>query len=313
MIKLALIGPGIWGKNYLSTVSKMHECQITHIVARTEKSLSQFPDFYKKTIRYQELLDEKDIDGVIIATPAVSHFQITSAFVKQNIPVLIEKPVLISATEASRLNQIISRGRSVVMAGHIFTYHPAFQKLLDLYKDIGTLQYVESIGCDWGPLRTDISALWDWLPHDASMCLKLFHREPDEVTAWALGTGKKVKIRNFDMVWIRLRFQKKIPVFIKIGSLSPVKTRSFKVVGTKGSIVFDDTKSEKLQIFQPPKMKSVPFSQTTPLENELSEFVRRINNKRGDTDIPDIIKVTNIIEAVQSALITGKSIYTQIT
>jgi len=322
MMKLALIGLGAWGKNYLSTVSQMHTCQITHICARTKKTLSRFSDRYKKTSRYQDLFNEKNIDGVVIATPAITHFQIATDFIKKGIPVLIEKPVVVSYREAQKLGQISKITKSAIMAGYLYLYNSAFQTIVPFYTKIGRIRYVNSEGCDYGPFRSDVSVLWDWLSHDISMCLRFFMSEPEKVFAWGIPSLNINKNNHFDMIFIRFLFPGSIPVFIKIGSLSPIKKRTFMVIGTKASVVFDDTYKDKVQMIKHPKfhwgtsddpnknivISKLRTSQTTPLEYEVSEFIRRIKDKDNITDTADIVRITKIIESTEKSLLTGKMV-----
>ena len=308
MISLGLIGVGSWGRNYLATISKMRNCRISHICAQSSQTLDQFPNSYKKTTQYQDLLSEKKLDGIIIATPAASHFAIASDFIRKNINVLIEKPVVISVGEALKLKRIAEKSSTVLMAGHIFTYNPAFQKLLKLRHSIGSIVYVESEGCDCGPMRSDVSALWDWLPHDISMCLKLFTGEPNGISAWS--------VKN-SMIYIRLIYGNQIPVFIKIGSLSPVKKRNFMVVGTKGSLVFDDLALKKIHYYKYQelskgqtinqqkcriKVRYPRYTQIMPLTNELLEFSHRIKSKKKHTDIEEILGIAKVSHAVAMLL-----------
>lgn len=321
MIRLALIGLGAWGKNYLTTAKQISGMQITHLCAQTPMTLQAFPDTYRKTTRYQDFLKEEGtIDGVIIATPPATHFEIARDFIQRRIPVLIEKPVVVSCPQGRRLAELVRTSESIVMAGHIFTYHGAFQKLLELSKGIGRIKFVMTEGCDFGPFRRDISALWDWLPHDVSLCLKLFESEPLEVTAWGVEVLRCLKPQS-DMVFLRLVFASQTPAFIKIGRVSVQKKRNFQVIGTNGSLVFDDMQPQKLLYMKHPHLQGKDgemkdcltaaypkFSSAMPLLNQLQEFVRRIKNKNPVTDMVDISRTTKIIAAAQESLSLGKTI-----
>src|SRR3989344_6498148 len=123
MITLSLIGAGKWGKNYINTIHSLSFCEL--------------PDSYIKTKNYKELLNFNNIDGVIIATPASTHFQIAKAFLEKGFNVLIEKPLTTSYKAALKLYRIAEKTKSTVMVGHIFLYNPAFLKVKELIKSIG--------------------------------------------------------------------------------------------------------------------------------------------------------------------------------
>ena len=45
------------------------------------------------------------------------------------------------------------------------------------------MRSIYTIAGNYGPFRTDVSALWDWGPHDLSMCLDIIKEFPTKVEA----------------------------------------------------------------------------------------------------------------------------------
>src|SRR5260221_7500713 len=115
MITLGLIGKGAWGKNYIKTAKSISECTI--------------PDAYIKTTDYKDLLTKKDIQGIIIATLASTHFKIAKDFLQAGFNILVKKPVTTSQKEIEELVILQQKIKSVAMVGHEFVFHPAFQKM----------------------------------------------------------------------------------------------------------------------------------------------------------------------------------------
>jgi len=77
---LALIGKGKWGQNYINTISGMSECIL--------------PPENIKTLNYPELFSYKGVDGVIIASPTVTHYPIAKACIEHGLNILIENRLL---------------------------------------------------------------------------------------------------------------------------------------------------------------------------------------------------------------------------
>ena len=75
-VRLAQIGLGAWGKNIEKTLRALSGCELA----------------YTATEDWRELLDKKDIDGAVIATPPATHAEIAIAFLQRGVPVFIEKP-----------------------------------------------------------------------------------------------------------------------------------------------------------------------------------------------------------------------------
>ncbi|OGG24498.1 hypothetical protein A3A79_04925 [Candidatus Gottesmanbacteria bacterium RIFCSPLOWO2_01_FULL_43_11b] len=286
---LALIGHGQWGKNYLTTAQEIPECHIKYVCSRD----------YKKLLRY------KEIDGIIIATPPSTHFDIASFFLLHAMPLLIEKPLTTGYQDALRLLRMHKESAPVVLVGHIFFYNPAFLRLKTLVPHIGTLVSIDSEGTNFGPMRSDVSALWDWAPHEISMGMSLMGASPSAVQGWSLRT--KISGRETDdMVYMKLVFGK-ISMFSKIGWLSPIKTRRFTVTGTHGAIIFDDMhpvrKLKQLSGALRAVISYPSYEKTAPLENQLREFISCIRLKRKPrTDLAHGVECVRVIDAVERSI-----------
>lgn len=279
MIELALVGTGKWGQNYIKTIKQLPRVELKYIFSRD----------------YRELFGHKDIDGIIIASPARTHFQIAKECIKRNYNILVEKPMTTSLNDALELKALTKKSTSIVFIGHIYLYNPAFQKAKELTKTLGEIQYLELEGCDFGPIRKDLSALWDWGPHDISMSMEIMGT-PISVSAWG---------KQRDMFFLCLRFKNDVCAFIKIGWLSPIKKRRMTIVGAKSSLVFDDTERQKIAIYQNGvSIDSYPqYRSEKPLLVQITEFIKCIQNKRQPkTDIENGLNVVRILHYIEKSL-----------
>lgn len=293
---LALIGEGKWGKNYVRTINSLQNCVL--------------PAKYIKTRNYEDLFAQKDIDGVIIATPSSTHFSVARDFLERGFNVLIEKPLTTSYREAVLLKKMADKGNSVAMVGHIFLYHPAIIQMKKQLKKIGKIMFILTESMDFGPIRTDVSSLWDWAPHDISIVINLLENFPVAVSAWAIN-ALTPKTNLHDMCFLKLSFPNNVTVIISLGWLSPVKKRNIVVVGEKGSLVFDDTQAKKLiHIVASEDKKEVfypKYSGELPLTAQVLEFIDSIDNKRKPkTDIDAGVAVIKVIEEAENSIRTSK-------
>lgn len=300
MTTLALIGIGRWGANYIKTIDNLKNIRLKYICGATSKNLSKFSNKYIKLLDYRKLADNFDVDGVIIATPASTHFEISKYFLTKKIPILVEKPMVANYQEALKLKKIYEQSNSIFMVGHTYLYNPAFLKAVELVDDVTPVKYIEIVDYNFGPFREDISPLWDWAPHAVSMMLELMDSNPIKVSAWGVG---------FDLVYARFEFPKKKHVFLKIGSLSPIKQRQVSVVGEKSSIVFDDTVGRKVKAVQNEKVSYPSYLRKTPLESQVAEFVKSIVTKKNPkTDFKHALKTVFIIDAMERAIKQNKEV-----
>lgn len=316
MSTLAILGVGRWGKNYIKAVENIPKINLKYLCASQKKTLESFNDKYVKVYNFKDLLRFKDIDGIIIATPSSTHYTLAKFFLSKGYNLLIEKPLTTNYDHAEELGKIYQRVKSITMVGHVYLYNTAYLKFKEKILEIGTIQYLEFEGCNFGPFPKNSSALWEWAPHDVAMCLDILSKFPVDISVWAVGK---------DMVYARLRF-KNTQAFMKLGWLSPVKRRRVTIVGSKSSIIFDDTLDKKIIFYENvgsdfatdkeglnnnfyPRYPK--YFQEEPIVSELKEFVDCLKKKKKPrTDLEHGLAVIKVIQSMKESINNnGKIIY----
>ncbi len=298
MTTLALVGKGRWGKNYINTINNLSSCEL--------------PDNFIKTSNYKDLFAFDNIQGVIIATPSSTHFKIAKEFLEKGFNVLIEKPMTTNYKDALELSRIVKEHRNIVMVGHIYLYSPAFLKVKKLIKSIGRIKYILTEGMNYGPIRSDVSALWDWGPHDVSMAIDLLGSLPEEVSASGL-SHVRPGTQLYDMCNLKLKFVNDVYCFVNIGWLSPIKKRNMTIVGDNKTIVFDDTIEKKVAVIKNLKNKKTDypsFLKDSPLRLEISNFVDQIKNREKNySSLKMGLDVVRVLTACEKSMkLNGKII-----
>lgn len=303
MTTLALIGIGRWGINYINAIKSTNNIRIKYLCSTNTKSFDKIPNIFIKLDDYRKLFPYKDIDGIIIATPASTHFNISKDLLLKGYNILIEKPFTTNYKDAVTLKEIHESINSVVMVAHIYLYNPAFIKTCAVLKKIGEIKYLECEGSNWAPIRKDVSALWDWAPHDISMCLEILKEDPVEIQAWGVSILKPLKKNAFDTVYIRLGFTHNVQAFIRLGILSPIKKRKVTIIGSRSSVIFDDTKDRKIQLFNNTGTVYPSYSDNKPLFMEIMEFADCIKTKKNPrSDLYLALRVSKIIHYVEQSI-----------
>ncbi|MDE7337163.1 MAG: Gfo/Idh/MocA family oxidoreductase, partial [Clostridia bacterium] len=156
MIRLAVIGIGRMGsrhaRNLLGGVVK--GAKLVAVCDTDKETLDGFCGKYKVVgyTDFVEMLDKEKPDGVIIATPHISHIAIACECVKREIHTLLEKPISITVKEARKVVDALNSKDSVIGA-MMFNqrtnrmYRKAKQ-LIDSGK-IGKIQRVNFTVTDW--------------------------------------------------------------------------------------------------------------------------------------------------------------------
>lgn len=292
MVTLALIGAGKWGKNYLNTAHTIRNCSIKYVCADTRQTLDSLPDNYIKVSSLNDLSRYKDIDGIIIATPAKTHFTIAKRFLSLGHNLLIEKPLTLNYKDALKLYKIRQTKKNKILIGHTFLYNPAFQKFKKLFENIDNFKNISFEGLK-SPVRKDESVIWDWGPHPISMLLSLIKHPLSQLKAHG----------TFDTVSAHLTFVNGQEAKINISWFGSKKVRRLIVKGKKGRIVLDDTNTnnQKITLYLNDHKREHPqYSSELPLTIELTEFVEALKNKKKITsDINlgvNVVKILSLIE-----------------
>jgi len=123
------------------------------------------------------------MDGVVIATPAETHYTLAREALLADKHVYVEKPLVLDEAEGEELIDLALERKRVLMVGHLLQYHPAFVRLKGLASkgDLGRINYIHSHRLNLGKIRCEENTLWSFAPHDISMILSLARKEPESV------------------------------------------------------------------------------------------------------------------------------------
>ena len=332
MIRLGVIGCGQWGLNYVRVFSELPSSRVTYCNDLNGDRLNHVKRAYKSikiTTDYWELLDGNRVDGVVVATPASTHYKIVKDCLSSGKDVLVEKPLTLSSAEGEELVSLAERSKRILMVGHIFEYNTAIKKLREYLNagEMGDVYYLYSSRTGLGPIRDDVNAMWDLAPHDISILLYLLQEMPENVSARGqayLQPGKE------DVVFLTLGFPKRTIANVHVSWLDPHKIRKLTVIGSRKMAVFDDAEAmEKLKIFDSAVSSFFPVTsygefqlqlrkgdvfvpkleEVEPLRNEANHFLECVKSrKKPMTPGEEGVRVVRILEAAQKSLGTNGSI-----
>ncbi len=253
MIRIALVGFGHWGPNYLRILQLMDGVEIKAVCDRDPAALQKvrklFPSVQTVT-DFSLLTDDPQVDAVIITTPAISHYELTKQSLGAGKHTLVEKPLALTVEEAEELVELSRKERRVLMVGHTFLYNTAVRKMKECVERgvLGKIYYLQAARTHLGLIRTDVSAVWDLAPHDISIFSYLLGKEPQRVSA--VGRGY-LNSRLEDVAFVNLFYDDDIIGNIHISWVDSNKLRQVAVIGSKARVVFDDLNTlERLRIFE---------------------------------------------------------------
>jgi len=300
-LNIAIIGYGKWAINYISTIYNSPIATIKWIVSRN-KIVKDNHSLNSKVIKdWRDLFTEEGIDGIIVAVPPEFQCDIALRCMDENIPLLLEKPLALDTDTVDLLLTKCENNNSKVMVGYTYLYHQAYRKILELVHLIGPIKEIVSTGGNYGPFRDTCSVLWDWAPHDVSMCVKLMNDFPLVVNS------KKKYVNNKstqgEIIETSLLFSNGVKASLTFGNGMLHKKRLFKVIGDSGELVFDDLLQTKLVLLTGSQYKEIPVNTKSPLEVLTGEFFEMIH--RADKSCFDVAfsnSVTKVISDIEYSL-----------
>ena len=104
-LRVAVVGPGGWGRQHVRIFSSRPDTELVAIVGRDpDRTTSQAAlDHTRGYTRIAEMLDTEQPDLVTVCLPNESHFELTLELVKAGVPLLVEKPLVFQLDEADEL------------------------------------------------------------------------------------------------------------------------------------------------------------------------------------------------------------------
>ena len=318
-VKLAIVGSGKWGFNHVRTAlsilspSSITVCDNNDSVVNKIKELSEEVRF---TNSLEEVLNDEDINCVIIATPAETHYTLTKQCLSNGKNVLVEKPITLYSSEAKELTELAEKFNKVLMVGHVLLYHPAIIKIKEMLDEgkLGKLQYIYSNRLNLGTIRSEENILWSFAPHDISIIQFFTDSNPTEV--YAKGASfLQHEIEDTTLTF--LRYPDNVSAHIFVSWLHPFKEQRLVVIGDKGMVVFEDSlEKEKLKFYKKGFQKVegvlekfdfdyevVEIENKMPLVEEQKHFFNCVeNNKEPLTNGKHAVEVLKILEESQKNL-----------
>lgn len=328
MLRVGIVGLGYWGPNLVRCFSELENCKLTTVCDQSYDQLlrikDRFPGVYPIE-SFDAVLDRDLVDAVVIATPTNTHFELAKRALEHDLHVFVEKPLAQTSQQCRDLVELANERNRVLFVGHVFLHSAPLLKLRELVEtgELGNINYISSRRLNLGPVRKDVSALYDLAPHDISMMLYLLGQQPETV---ACSGFDRLHPGIHDVCNVSMKFADNKMGMIHVSWLDPRKERVLTVVGDKKMAVYDDLDQEKIKIFDkgidsPGRSADFaefqisyryggsycPFVQEKePLKAECSEFVRCI--LEGDvprTDGVNGLQVVEVLEAAHNSLLNG--------
>jgi predicted dehydrogenase len=312
MKKVVVVGAGNWGQNL---IKNFYALEALAGVAEVDPELrSKVAANYADLATYTDL-DEvlaSNIPGVVLATPAPSHYQLAMAALAAGKDVFVEKPMTLHAEEARKLAAYADRHDRILMVGHLLLYQPAIAWMRDYIASgqLGAVKRAIAQRTKLGKVRSTENVWWSFSPHDVSVVLELLGR-PELQGVEATGTAI-LQPEIADDVHVDLTFTCGKTAHIHASWYSPINHRQTIVIGDRQMLVYDEI-AQKVTIHDKSVdanlnhldrgERIVEVAATAPLQLECQHFIDCLTTRdRPKSDGWNGVAVVDVLERAQQAI-----------
>jgi predicted dehydrogenase len=231
-LRTAIVGAGKMGEIHARVYSELPQSNFVAIVDIDKDKAGKLAKKYRcEAIETTAGLIGK-VDAVTIAAPTTEHFNSAKPLIEAGIPVLIEKPLAASTSQAQAIVDLAKQHNCLVAVGHSERCNPVVQAMKRLQIEP---KFIESARISPYPFRsTDVSVVLDVMIHDIDIILSLAASKAVNVEAVGIGvidpntedicnariTFENGCIANVTASRLALKTERKVRVFSRQAYLS---------------------------------------------------------------------------------------------
>jgi predicted dehydrogenase len=299
-LRAAVVGAGRLGALHAAKYAATPGVRLTDVVdidsARAER-VARLTGA-RAAFDYREL--QGRVDLVSIATPTVTHLEITSSLLAGGIDVLVEKPMTATLEEARQLALLARRSDRVLQVGHLERFNRG-PKFIECHR---LAPFTER--------GTDVDVIFDLMVHDLDVILSITNAEVSSVEA----VGVAILTERVDIANARLRFGDGMIANLVTSRVSQRRERKIRFFQPDAYISLD-YEARTVQIYRknppPPgqlyptiSAESIDVGEGDPLADEIAEFVGCARERsRPQVGVGEGLHVIELCEQIRTAIETN--------
>lgn len=261
-LRIAMMGVGRWGSHLLRNFLHNPNVTVSAVIDPWQPNLSRSQETFAPIAPgetqwltdWQTALNTVELDAIVVATPAETHYAVIHAALSKGLHVLAEKPLTLTVSEAIELCKLAQRNHVQLIVDHTYLFNPAITRGRRAIQDIGNLRYGYATRTHLAPVRQDVDALWDLAIHDIAILNHWLGDRPVRVMARGRGWLQNDKQTDLsptglaDTIWATLEYANGFCADLHFSWLNCDKQRRMAIVGDRGTLIFDELAAEPLVI-----------------------------------------------------------------
>lgn len=315
MLKIGILGVGHFGKIHIKCIQEIPEYQLVGFYdPNIELSNIVSKEFSLKAFDTLDALIEA-CDVIDVVSTTSSHFECASAALRKFKHVFIEKPVVSTIEEATKLIQIAQEADVKVQIGHVERFNPAF---IEARSYIEKPMFIEAHRLSqFKPRGSDVSVVLDLMIHDIDVVLSVVNSNIKRISASGVGIVSETSdiasariefdngcVANLTANRLSVKNMRKARFFQKSSFISvDFLKKEFDVVGLKDAngelsenaiLIETLTKGKKEITFKKPEVR-----ESNAIRSELQSFYHAIvNNETPLVTINDGFKSLEVAQEI---------------
>lgn len=294
-MKVAIIGYGYWGINIARTIEKLRGngvgFEIETIFDMDSSRVNEAQKLYTFKVyeSLEEILKNESIEALFIITPPHTHYSIAKKGIESKKHIFVEKPLTTNLREAYELYELAEKMGVILHCDHVFLHSPAVKYLKENIHSFGDIVYINSRRINLGLFQSSVDVIWDLAIHDLSIIDALIKLEIKKVSTFS---RKYQSYPNDALANINIELKSGVIITINVSWLSPVKVREMIIGGTQKSAVYDDTKREKIKI----------YNSGVIVKDELDKnslYAKMVEYKLGEEFIPELPNYLSLDKSIE--------------
>jgi predicted dehydrogenase len=281
-LRVAVVGVGHLGRHHARILSVMPGVDLVAVVDTNRARAEEIAAASHTQALFSVAELNGRVDAVTIAVPTELHHAIAVPLLAAGIPVLVEKPMARSLTEADEMIAAAARANVVLAVGQTERFNPAVAAARAVLVDP---RFVEVHRLGTFPDRSlDIDVVFDLMIHDLDVVLSLVGADVEEIEA----VGVPVLTPRVDIANARVRFSNGCIANLTASRISRDRVRRIRFF-QPASYVSIDYAAQKVEVWRlvtgagtTPSIEGgeVPVAGDEPLRLELADFVDAVVSKR---------------------------------
>jgi UDP-N-acetylglucosamine 3-dehydrogenase len=325
VVKVLLLGVGRWGSNHLRVARSLPVELFVADPAPERLELARKAGIAQARLSADPLAFGAQVDAVVVATPAQTHFNLCRSFLDAGKDVFVEKPITLESAQALELVELAEHRRRILQVGHIFRFDSATQWMRDAIAggEFGQLRLLRGCFSGFKRPRHDTGVMFADAIHFVDLFNFILDRPPARVSAATqdfLGRGME------DEALIVMEYPPtrgaaaNVIARVEAGYHLPGKYREVVVVGDKMSAICDFNVAQyKVRTFRnhhvakaggrfeavEGEMHQLEFSPEEPLHTEWRAFIDSVQTRQAP--LADGMAGYEAVRVIEAALASARN------